>query len=47
MSAARNVGFGVRFRTSYDTRIGVAYALVYPVAMIVKIVVAQLLAGLG
>ena len=37
----------VNDRTSYDTRIGVAYALVYPVAMIVKIVVAQVLAGLG
>ena len=37
----------VNDRTSYDTRIGVAYALVYPVAMIAKIVVAQVLAGLG
>jgi putative transport protein len=37
----------VNDRTSYDTRIGVAYALVYPVSMIVKIVVAQVLAGLG
>ena len=36
----------VNDRTGYDTRIGVAYALVYPVAMIAKIVVAQVLAGL-
>ncbi len=36
----------VNDRTGYDTRIGVAYALVYPVAMIGKIVVAQVLAGL-
>ena len=36
----------VNDRTGYDTRIGVAYALVYPVAMITKIVVAQVLAGL-
>ena len=36
----------VNERTGYDTRVGVAYALVYPVAMIVKIVVAQVLAGL-
>ena len=36
----------VNDKTSYDTRIGVAYALVYPVAMIAKIVVAQVLAGL-
>ena len=35
----------VNDRTSYDTRIGVAYALVYPVAMIAKIIVAQVLAG--
>jgi putative transport protein len=33
-------------RTGHDTRVGVAYALVYPVAMITKIVVAQVLAGL-
>ena len=37
----------VNERTGYDTRAGVAYALVYPVAMIGKIVVAQVLAGLG
>ena len=37
----------VNDRTGYDTRVGVAYALVYPVAMIVKIVVAQVLAGLS
>ena len=36
----------VNDKTGYDTRIGVAYALVYPVAMIAKIVVAQVLAGL-
>ena len=36
----------VNDKTSYDTRIGVAYALVYPVAMITKIIVAQVLAGL-
>ncbi len=36
----------VNDRTGYDTRVGVAYALVYPVAMITKIVVAQVLAGL-
>ncbi len=36
----------VNDKTSYDTRIGVAYALVYPVAMIAKIIVAQVLAGL-
>ena len=34
-------------RTGHDTRVGVGYALVYPVAMIVKIVVAQLLVSLG
>ena len=33
-------------KTGYDTRVGVSYALVYPVAMIAKIVVAQVLAGL-
>lgn len=37
----------VNDKTSYDTRVGVAYALVYPVAMISKIIVAQVLAGLG
>ena len=36
----------VNDKTGYDTRVGVAYALVYPVAMIGKIVVAQVLAGL-
>ncbi|MEO6790340.1 MAG: TrkA C-terminal domain-containing protein [Ornithinibacter sp.] len=36
----------VNERTGHDTRVGVAYALVYPVAMITKIVVAQVLAGL-
>ena len=34
-------------RTGHDTRVGVAYALVYPAAMITKIVIAQVLAGLG
>ncbi len=34
-------------RTGHDTRVGVGYALVYPVAMIVKIVVAQVLATAG
>ncbi|MGB7820544.1 MAG: TrkA C-terminal domain-containing protein [Ornithinibacter sp.] len=34
-------------RSGHDTRVGVGYALVYPVAMIVKIIVAQVLAGLG
>ena len=37
----------VNERTGHDTRVGVAYALVYPVAMITKIVIAQVLAGLG
>ncbi|GAA4405206.1 aspartate:alanine exchanger family transporter [Fodinibacter luteus] len=36
----------VNDKTGYDTRVGVSYALVYPVAMIAKIVVAQVLAGL-
>ena len=36
----------VNDKTGYDTRVGVAYALVYPVAMIGKIIVAQVLAGL-
>jgi putative transport protein len=36
----------VNDKTGYDTRIGVAYALVYPVAMIAKIIIAQVLAGL-
>lgn len=36
----------VNERTGHDTHVGVAYALVYPVAMITKIVVAQVLAGL-
>ena len=37
----------VNERTGYDTRVGVGYALVYPVAMIVKILVAQVLATWG
>jgi putative transport protein len=37
----------VNERTGHDTRVGVAYALVYPAAMITKIVVAQVLAGLS
>mgnify|MGYP001049107014 CR=1 FL=1 len=32
-------------RTSFDTRVALGYALVYPAAMIVKIVLAQLLVG--
>jgi putative transport protein len=31
-------------RTGFDTRVGVGYALVYPVAMVVKILMAQILA---
>lgn len=33
-------------RTSFDTRVAVGYALVFPVAMIAKILLAQLLAGI-
>ncbi len=33
-------------RTEFDTRVALGYALVYPAAMIVKIVLAQLIAGL-
>jgi putative transport protein len=33
-------------RTGFDTRVALGYALVYPAAMIVKIVLAQVLAGL-
>jgi putative transport protein len=33
-------------RTGFDTRVALGYALVYPVAMIAKIVLAQVLAGL-
>ncbi len=33
-------------RTGFDTRVGLGYALVYPAAMIVKILLAQLIAGL-
>lgn len=33
-------------RTGFDPRIGVAYALVYPAAMIAKILLAQVIAGL-
>ena len=33
-------------RTGFDTRVGLGYALVYPAAMIAKILIAQLLAGL-
>jgi putative transport protein len=35
----------VNDRTGFDTRVALGYALVYPAAMIVKIVLAQLLAG--
>ncbi|HYN29188.1 MAG TPA: TrkA C-terminal domain-containing protein [Dermatophilaceae bacterium] len=34
-------------RTGFDPRVGVAYALVYPASMIAKIVLAQVVAGLG
>ena len=34
-------------RTGFDTRVAVGYALVYPAAMIAKILVAQLLVALG
>lgn len=33
-------------RTGFDTRVGLGYALVYPAAMIAKILIAQILAGL-
>ena len=33
-------------RTGFDTRVGLGYALVYPAAMIAKILIAQMLAGL-
>lgn len=32
--------------SGFDTRVGLGYALVYPAAMIAKILIAQLLAGL-
>lgn len=34
-------------RTGFDTRVGLGYALVYPAAMIAKIMLAQVLAGLS
>jgi putative transport protein len=34
-------------RTGFDTQVGLGYALVYPAAMIAKIILAQILAGLG
>jgi putative transport protein len=34
-------------RTGFDTRVSLGYVLVYPVAMIAKIVIVQVLAGLG
>jgi putative transport protein len=34
-------------RTGFDPRVGLAYALVYPASMIAKIVIVQVLAGLG
>lgn len=34
-------------RTGHDLRVGLGYALVYPAAMIAKILLAQVLAGLG
>lgn len=33
-------------RTNFDQRVGVGYALVYPAAMVAKILIAQILAGL-
>ncbi len=33
-------------RTEYDTRVAIGYALVFPAAMIVKILIAQILAGM-
>ena len=34
-------------RTGFDTRVGLGYVLVYPIAMIAKIVIVQVLAGVG
>ncbi len=34
-------------RTGFDTRVGLGYVLVYPVAMIIKIVIVQVLVGLA
>jgi putative transport protein len=34
-------------RTKFDTRVGLGYVLVYPAAMVSKILIAQVLAGLG
>ncbi len=34
-------------RTGFDTRVGLGYVLVYPVAMIIKIVIVQVLVGIG
>jgi putative transport protein len=33
-------------RTGFDPRVGLGYALVYPAAMIAKILLAQVIAGL-
>ena len=33
-------------RTGFDLRVGLGYALVYPAAMIAKIIIAQIVAGL-
>jgi putative transport protein len=37
----------VNERTGFDSRVGLGYVLVYPAAMIAKILIAQVLAGLG
>lgn len=37
----------VNERTGFDSRVGLGYVLVYPAAMIAKILIAQILAGLG
>ncbi len=34
-------------RTGFDLRVGLGYAMVYPAAMIAKILLAQVIAGLG
>jgi putative transport protein len=34
-------------RTGFDTRVGLGYVLVYPIAMIAKIVIVQVLVGLS
>ena len=34
-------------RTGFDTRVGLGYVLVYPIAMIAKIIIVQFLVGLS